>query len=331
MDEKRDFIIRDGILVGYQGPGGDVAVPDGVTRIGPRAFRGCIGLTGVSIPEGVTDIGWSAFMDCTGLERAVIPEGVLEIRAYAFDGCTGLKSAVIPEGVTRIGEYAFSGCSSLTGVSIPEGVTEIGGSAFENCTGLTSVTVPDSVTKIGDHAFSGCVSLTSVSIPEGLTDIGDGAFPDGGSRLRVETRHIPTGEEELRLIDDGDDGKDFVQSDAEVYYLRPECVDESVRAGVVDAVHEDRAEVHDRYLGDVTVDLDMIFRTREEAEKACGYAMSVLDGKEGLTAGAVPAHGKPDAETRPVPTREEKLRMAARTFGDGPFTRAQAGHDGRSL
>ena len=36
-----DFIIENGILTKYQGPGGDVVIPDGVTRIDSFAFSDC--------------------------------------------------------------------------------------------------------------------------------------------------------------------------------------------------------------------------------------------------------------------------------------------------
>ena len=40
-----DFVIEDGVLKKYNGPGGDVVVPEGVTAIGANAFTGCTGLT----------------------------------------------------------------------------------------------------------------------------------------------------------------------------------------------------------------------------------------------------------------------------------------------
>ena len=38
MSDPKDFIIENGVLTEYTGPGGDVAVPDGVTTIGDCAF-----------------------------------------------------------------------------------------------------------------------------------------------------------------------------------------------------------------------------------------------------------------------------------------------------
>ena len=53
MSENKDFVIENGVLKQYTGPGGDVVIPEGVTEVGRWAFNDCIGLTGVTIPAGV--------------------------------------------------------------------------------------------------------------------------------------------------------------------------------------------------------------------------------------------------------------------------------------
>ena len=65
MSGNQDFVIENGVLRDYKGPGGDVTIPEGVTEIERWAFDGCTGLTSVTIPEGVTEIGYSAFYGCT--------------------------------------------------------------------------------------------------------------------------------------------------------------------------------------------------------------------------------------------------------------------------
>ena len=151
-------------------------IPDGVMKIGDKAFSECSGLTSVTIPEGVVKIGIWAFSGCSELTSVEIPESVTEIDGGAFSGCSALKSAAIPAGVTAIRVGTFLGCTSLQAVTIPAGVTVIEGSVFSGCTSLTSVTISEGVTTILEEAFKDCKSLTSVTIPESVTRIGTGAF-----------------------------------------------------------------------------------------------------------------------------------------------------------
>lgn len=133
------FVIQDGILTGYMGPGGDVTIPDGVIRIGEEAFA-----------------------DCAELVRVTIPESVRAIDDKAFSGCVNLRAVTIPTGVTRIGWSAFRNCTSLTDVTIPSGVQEIGYAAFSGCSALKCVTLPASISGIDYGVFDGCSALTDV-------------------------------------------------------------------------------------------------------------------------------------------------------------------------
>ena len=127
-----DFTIVDGVLTKYNGSGGDVVIPDGVTGIGEEAFEACISLTSVTIPNSVTSIGEKTFSDCTSLTSVTIPNSVTSIGWGAFEYCSSLTSVTIPNSVTSIGESAFEYCSSLTSVTIPSSVTKMGLDAFDN-------------------------------------------------------------------------------------------------------------------------------------------------------------------------------------------------------
>ena len=166
MSDPSDFIIVDGVLTKYVGPGGDVVVPSGITGIGERAFSWCSRLISVAIPKGVTSIGNYAFSDCISMKSIMIPEGVTNIGCSAFSNCCKLTNVTIPESMMIIGSGAFSGCGGLKSVAIPEGVTTIGSGAFYGCSGLKSVMIPESVTSIGAKAFCTCGKLRAVTVPK---------------------------------------------------------------------------------------------------------------------------------------------------------------------
>ena len=88
---------------------GSFVIPDGVTKIGLRAFYGCSSLSSIIIPDGVTKIGLGAFSDCWRLESIIIPESVTEIGDYAFEGCRSLKKVSLPKKV-KLGIDVFDGC-----------------------------------------------------------------------------------------------------------------------------------------------------------------------------------------------------------------------------
>ncbi len=51
MENMQDFVIENGVLEKYKGPGGDVAIPASVTEIESSAFYGCKKLT-IHAPAG---------------------------------------------------------------------------------------------------------------------------------------------------------------------------------------------------------------------------------------------------------------------------------------
>ena len=97
MSNAKDFVIENGILKKYKGSGGNVVVPEGVTRIGDRAFSGCENLQSITLPEGVTSIGDWAFYNCKSLQSITLPEGVTSIGNGAFEDCEKLQSVTIPD------------------------------------------------------------------------------------------------------------------------------------------------------------------------------------------------------------------------------------------
>ena len=183
----------------------DMVVPNGVTTIENKAFRGLACLKSVTIPLSVTAIGDYAFEGCIGLTSVHLAKTITSIGSYAFANCTGLTSCDIPVSVTSIGYKAFANCINIPSFEISASVNSIGAMAFSGCTGeliinskivetnytkddypegyrwlsgsnFTKLTIGNNVTKIGDYVFYSCRSLTSVTIPDSVTSIGDYVF-----------------------------------------------------------------------------------------------------------------------------------------------------------
>lgn len=78
MSNASDFVIENGILKKYIGPGGDVVIPKGVTEIEMKAFADCRALTGIDIPDGVSMIGREAFSGCDEVTALRLPSAWLK-------------------------------------------------------------------------------------------------------------------------------------------------------------------------------------------------------------------------------------------------------------
>lgn len=65
-------------------------VGDGVTRINPRAFKGCSSLVSLTIGANVRSIEAHAFANCTSLTNVYIPNTVLTMGSQVFYGCSSL-------------------------------------------------------------------------------------------------------------------------------------------------------------------------------------------------------------------------------------------------
>ena len=105
----------------YNGPGGEVTIPDGITRIGEGAFAGRTDITAVNFPENPLRIEEGACRGCTGLTELDFPDTIDFIGSYAFAGCTGLEHVHLGQvdSRTTIQTYAFAGCTSLLSIYIP--------------------------------------------------------------------------------------------------------------------------------------------------------------------------------------------------------------------
>ncbi len=186
MSNQNDFIIENGVLTKYVGAGGDVLIPDDITKIGSAAFQYCNNLTSIILPEKMTDIGDFAFDCCTALRSIYFPKALIHIGNHAFNFCTGLTEVSLPDGLQKIECSAFEGCNSLTSISIPDSVTKIGQYAFQNCKDLEFIKLPAKLTVIDYGTFIGCDNLKTIDLPAVVTCIMFSSF-EGCASLKDVT------------------------------------------------------------------------------------------------------------------------------------------------
>ena len=118
-----------------------IAIPEGVTSVGEKAFYNCGKLSSAELPSVLTEIGTMAFCYCTSLQTVSIPESVKAIGQSAFQNCTALVSAEIKaKELTSIAAFSFAGCTALASVVLPSGITDIDSYAFADCLSLAKIT-----------------------------------------------------------------------------------------------------------------------------------------------------------------------------------------------
>ena len=203
--DAQGFVWDGTMIVGYQGTGGMIKIPETCTIINASAFKGNTTLTGVQISKNVEWISEDAFKGCTNLSSVNITEGIKSIGSGAFGGCTSLKSFSLPASVTGIGYRMLEGCSALEKIVVASGsesYTDGNSNAIiekktnKLMAGCKNTTIPDSVTMIAYGAFKGCSGLTEITIPEGVTSIKSGAFYDCTALRKV---NIPAKVTEIQV------------------------------------------------------------------------------------------------------------------------------------
>ena len=83
-------------VLAYVGNGDKVSVPQGVTKLLPRAFYSKT-ITEVELPEGLTAIGDSAFIMCSTLQKINVPASVTTIGYDAFWRCEALAEVTFAQ------------------------------------------------------------------------------------------------------------------------------------------------------------------------------------------------------------------------------------------
>ena len=180
------------------------------------------------MPQGIKKIGYRAFYHCTLTNSLNLPEGIEEIADEAFAGCTGYSELVLPASLKKLGKDVFSeikvdmtsisavmamrgqntkptftsikvnpankyfdsreDCNALIRTKdntlllacensfIPQSVKAIGDGAFKGLKSNKEIVLPKGLEHIGNEAFANYVSVTPLSLPSTVKTIGSGAF-----------------------------------------------------------------------------------------------------------------------------------------------------------
>ena len=181
---EEDFLVYDGVLEEYVGPGGDVVIPAslGVTEIAAQAFFNNSDIVSVVIPEGVEVVGYWSFNDCVNIESVTLPYTLEALAEHCFSS-TAITEIVIPGNVELIGYGAFSGCTLLEKITISYGVREIMVLAFQ-ATAATELIFPETVELICGSAFVNTQASGKIKVTICNPDCEVGPFVDGSKKAQ---------------------------------------------------------------------------------------------------------------------------------------------------
>lgn len=157
---------------------GELKLPSTLKHIGNWAFEGCQFSSELRLPSGLQYIGAAAFSGCKKLYgKLILPESLIVLSAYAFSGCSQLTgNIVIPQAIKAVEEQCFADCDGLTGtLTLHDGIHTIGGYAFRNTPLTGELVMPKYLVLMEYHPFEGS-KFSHIVIPEGTERILGGAF-----------------------------------------------------------------------------------------------------------------------------------------------------------
>ena len=205
MSNASDFIIENGVLKKYVGPGGDVIIPEGVTGISLQATLDLrkVGLvTSLVFPNSLTDITNIKLYCLDNVENIYFGETISRINYKAFVDDELSFWWHFDPAVDRSGEISW--CRKLKNIDVaPQNKTftvEDGVLFSKNKKKLVLCpsarefyAVPDGVTHIMSGAFCSALRLKMLLLPDSVTNIAGDAIRFTG----IEYLRLPRAVEKL--------------------------------------------------------------------------------------------------------------------------------------
>ena len=103
MENANWFSIKEGVLTKYNGPSGDIVIPEGVETIGNQVFQNRQ-IKSVLFPSTLKKIGKESFRECRKLNKIIFPNKLIEIGEEAFHGCERLSLVMFSNNLIKIGD-----------------------------------------------------------------------------------------------------------------------------------------------------------------------------------------------------------------------------------
>lgn len=189
-NDRKDFVIRFGVLKEYKGEDEVVTIPDNVSIIGKDAFAYNQTIKEVIIPERVRKIEEGAFACCVNLSSVIVRGAIKEIGNLAFYKCFSLKELSFKSGLNKIGFGAFANCYTLKSVEIPDTISNIDFWAFADCFSLQEIILPCSMNTDDYNTpnfYNNC-SLETIIFKDGITRVNVGCF----NCKKLKYIHLPS-------------------------------------------------------------------------------------------------------------------------------------------
>ncbi len=217
--DAENFIIENGVLVGYVGEADSLVLPLGATVVAPGAFADSPArdsIRSVTVPATYTSLGCGAFEGLTSVESLTLPfiggsRTQNRFLSYLFGAekytDNDYSFAAYSDGSNLyIGDEDFDSLlipATLRTVRVTERTGDIAEGAFYSAYSLENLILdyPEALTAVGDSAFENCYSFGYDSVlgvaicPEWLSyvkTIGDRAFKSYTGNTESEITEVST-------------------------------------------------------------------------------------------------------------------------------------------
>lgn len=218
-----EYAVKEGTIViaddafsgvGYSSKIKKMTLPDGLYRIGERAFSKHFYLAQINIPDSVRSIGYAAFEQTAydaesnyidgGLyigNWLVAVENVARTSFAVREGTVGVADGkdtslfptraqkvaqlTLPSSLRYIGQRSFARLR-ITELQLPSDLRTMGDGAFASCSYLKTVNLGDcsKLESIGGQAFTSA-ALSEITIPESVVSMGELVFNHNTVNLTI--------------------------------------------------------------------------------------------------------------------------------------------------